>query len=38
MEHISNEDWEEYKNNAVKRLRRDSQYATARAVEIAINK
>lgn len=34
---MSPEDIEEFKNNAVKVLRNNTQYATAKAVEIAFN-
>ena len=35
---IINEDWIEYRNNAKKYLEQHSQYATRKAVQIAIDK
>ena len=35
---ITNEDWIEYRNNATKYLEQHSQYATRKAVQIAIDK
>lgn len=35
---IMNEDWIEYRNNATKYLEQHSQYATRKAVQIAIDK
>ena len=35
---ITNEDWIEFRNNATKYLEQHSQYATRKAVQIAIDK
>ena len=35
---ITNEDWIEYRNNATKYLKQNSQYATCKAVQYAIDK
>ena len=35
---ITNEDWIEYRNNATKYLEQNSQYATRKAVQDAIDK
>ena len=35
---ITNEDWIEYRNNATKYLEQNSQYATRKAVQYAIDK
>ena len=35
---ITNEDWIDYRNNATKYLKQNSQYATCKAVQYAIDK